>query len=214
MRSTSTATNAPPSARPIAICSRRSRRSWGCGSPRARRIPMTHTIVLIPGDGIGPEVSEAVLRIIKVAGVAIDWEPHDAGVLALERHGTTLPDRAARRDQTDESRAEGSGDDADRRGLHERQRGPAQGAGPLRQRASGVVDRRASLSATPTSIWSSSARTPRTSTPGSSTKSCPGVVESLKIISQAASNRIARFAFDYARRNRARRSRPCTRRTS
>ena len=35
-----------------------------------RRLPMTHTIVLVPGDGIGPEVSEAVLRIIKVAGVS------------------------------------------------------------------------------------------------------------------------------------------------
>ena len=52
---------------------------------------MTHRITLIPGDGIGPEVSEAVLRILKVAGVSIDWEPHDAGVLAVERHGTPLP---------------------------------------------------------------------------------------------------------------------------
>ena len=52
---------------------------------------MTHTIVLVPGDGIGPEVSEAVLRIIKVAGVSIEWEAYEAGLLALERHGTTLP---------------------------------------------------------------------------------------------------------------------------
>ena len=52
---------------------------------------MTHTIVLVPGDGIGPEVSEAVLRIIKVAGVSVEWEPYDAGLLALERQGTTLP---------------------------------------------------------------------------------------------------------------------------
>ena len=35
---------------------------------------MTHTITLIPGDGIGPEVTEAVVRIIDAAGVSIDWE--------------------------------------------------------------------------------------------------------------------------------------------
>ena len=37
---------------------------------------MTHTITLIPGDGIGPEVTEAVLRILAAAGVSIDWERH------------------------------------------------------------------------------------------------------------------------------------------
>ena len=42
----------------------------------------THTITLIPGDGIGPEVTEAVLRIIAAAGVSITWDKHDAGVLA------------------------------------------------------------------------------------------------------------------------------------
>ncbi len=52
---------------------------------------MTHTITLIAGDGIGPEVSAAVVRILKASGAEIEWERHDAGVLALERHGTTLP---------------------------------------------------------------------------------------------------------------------------
>jgi len=46
---------------------------------------MTHTITLIPGDGIGPEGTDAVLRIIEAAGVSVDWEPHDAGLLAFER---------------------------------------------------------------------------------------------------------------------------------
>ena len=45
----------------------------------ARVDPMTHTITLIPGDGIGPEVAEAVVRILKASGVAIDWEPQLAG---------------------------------------------------------------------------------------------------------------------------------------
>jgi isocitrate dehydrogenase (NAD+) len=52
---------------------------------------MTHTITLIPGDGIGPEVTEAVVRILKASGVSIVWEPHLAGVHAFERTGQTIP---------------------------------------------------------------------------------------------------------------------------
>jgi isocitrate dehydrogenase (NAD+) len=52
---------------------------------------MTHTITLIPGDGIGPEVTAAVLQILKASGVSIEWEQHQAGVLAVEQSGTTLP---------------------------------------------------------------------------------------------------------------------------
>ena len=52
---------------------------------------MTHSITLISGDGIGPEVTAAVLQIIEAAGVAIDWEHHDAGMLAVARHGAPLP---------------------------------------------------------------------------------------------------------------------------
>jgi isocitrate dehydrogenase (NAD+) len=52
---------------------------------------MAHTITLVPGDGIGPEVSDAVIRILLAAGVAIDWDRHDAGLLAFETRGTSLP---------------------------------------------------------------------------------------------------------------------------
>jgi isocitrate dehydrogenase (NAD+) len=52
---------------------------------------MTHTITLIPGDGIGPEVTEAVVRILNASGVSIEWDEHLAGVLAFERTGQTLP---------------------------------------------------------------------------------------------------------------------------
>ena len=45
---------------------------------------MRHRITLITGDGIGPEVTEAVLSILDAAGVAIEWESHLAGVRALE----------------------------------------------------------------------------------------------------------------------------------
>jgi isocitrate dehydrogenase (NAD+) len=53
---------------------------------------VTHSITLIPGDGIGPEVTEAVIRIIDAAGVSITWERHDAGVTAVEAGHTTLPE--------------------------------------------------------------------------------------------------------------------------
>ena len=53
---------------------------------------MKHTITLIPGDGIGPEVASNVVRIIEAAGVDVTWETHYAGAQALEKFGTTLPE--------------------------------------------------------------------------------------------------------------------------
>jgi isocitrate dehydrogenase (NAD+) len=53
---------------------------------------MPHTITLIPGDGIGPEVTRATQRVLEAARVRIDWEPHDAGAAVAEKRGTTLPD--------------------------------------------------------------------------------------------------------------------------
>jgi isocitrate dehydrogenase (NAD+) len=49
------------------------------------------TITLIPGDGIGPEVTAAVLRIFASAGVEAEWDRQDAGVVAFKRHGQSLP---------------------------------------------------------------------------------------------------------------------------
>jgi isocitrate dehydrogenase (NAD+) len=51
---------------------------------------MKHIITLIPGDGIGPEVTQPTLDIIKAAGAEIDWEIHPAGAEALARYGTTI----------------------------------------------------------------------------------------------------------------------------
>ncbi len=53
---------------------------------------MTKTVTLIEGDGIGPEVTAAVVRVVAASGAAIDWEPHTAGVAAMEAHGKPLPD--------------------------------------------------------------------------------------------------------------------------
>ncbi len=53
---------------------------------------MAHKITLIPGDGTGPEISEATRRVIDATGVAIDWEVKEAGVDVMEKYGTPLPD--------------------------------------------------------------------------------------------------------------------------
>ena len=50
-----------------------------------------HAITLIAGDGIGPEVTGAVVKILEAAGLQAEWEPHLAGVLGARTHGTTLP---------------------------------------------------------------------------------------------------------------------------
>ena len=53
---------------------------------------MTHTVTLIPGDGIGPEVAGAMRRVVEATGVAIEWEVFDAGEAVIERYGTPLPE--------------------------------------------------------------------------------------------------------------------------
>jgi isocitrate dehydrogenase (NAD+) len=53
---------------------------------------MSTTITVIPGDGIGPEVTDATLRVVRAAGAALDYDEQLAGVTALERVGNPLPD--------------------------------------------------------------------------------------------------------------------------
>jgi isocitrate dehydrogenase (NAD+) len=53
---------------------------------------MTHTIALIPGDGIGPEVTQAAVRAVEASGAAVHWEEMEAGAGAIEKYGKPLPD--------------------------------------------------------------------------------------------------------------------------
>jgi len=53
---------------------------------------MSYTVTLIPGDGIGPEVALAMRRVIEASGVAIDWEVHEAGEAMIAKYGTPLPE--------------------------------------------------------------------------------------------------------------------------
>jgi isocitrate dehydrogenase (NAD+) len=53
---------------------------------------MAARATLIPGDGIGPEVTDAALRVVDAAGVRIDWERVEAGADVFMKHGTAMPD--------------------------------------------------------------------------------------------------------------------------
>lgn len=53
---------------------------------------MSHVVTLIPGDGIGPEVAQATCRVIQAAGLTIQWEEQLAGIAAVEATGKALPE--------------------------------------------------------------------------------------------------------------------------
>jgi isocitrate dehydrogenase (NAD+) len=160
---------------------------------------MAHKITLIPGDGIGPEVTGAVVRIIEASGVEIEWESFVAGAEALSRYGDPLPEPVL--------------DSIKRNGLA--LKGPlttpvGKGFASINVRLRKTLDLYANLRPVKTLPG---VRTPfgeldlvvvRENTEdlysGLEHVVVPGVVESLKIITEKASTRIARFAFDYARR--------------
>jgi isocitrate dehydrogenase (NAD+) len=161
---------------------------------------MRHTITLIPGDGIGPEVTEAVVRIFNAAGLDIEWERHDAGVTAFKRFNQSLPlellesikrNKVALKGPVTTPIAEGftSVNVGLRKALdlYANLR-PVRNLEGVRSRFEGVdlVIVRENTE----DLYA-----------GLEHEVVPGVVESLKIITERASTRIARFAFEHARAN-------------
>ncbi len=53
---------------------------------------MTYRVTLIPGDGIGPEITEATRRVLEATGLPFEWDVQEAGVAMLEKTGSALPD--------------------------------------------------------------------------------------------------------------------------
>src|SRR3990172_4254559 len=160
---------------------------------------MSYTVTLVPGDGIGPEVTGAVLAILDASGVAIDWDRQTAGVEAFERTGTAMPAELL--------------DSVRRTGVA--LKGPI--ATPIGKGFTSVnvglrkaLDLYANLRPV-RALPNVPCRYPeldlvvvRENTEslysGIEHVVVPGVVESLKIITEKASTRIARFALDYSRR--------------
>src|SRR5215472_6833991 len=59
--------------------------------PAPSKKVMTHKVTLIPGDGIGPEVTRAATRIVDASGVKIEWESFAAGSEAFAKYGEYIP---------------------------------------------------------------------------------------------------------------------------
>jgi isocitrate/isopropylmalate dehydrogenase len=53
---------------------------------------VTHTVTLIPGDGIGAEITAQTVKVLEATGIAFAWDEQIAGVAALEAIGTPIPD--------------------------------------------------------------------------------------------------------------------------
>ena len=53
---------------------------------------MPYAVTLIPGDGTGPEITEATRRVLEATGVEFDWHVHQAGLAVLDKYGTVLPE--------------------------------------------------------------------------------------------------------------------------
>jgi isocitrate dehydrogenase (NAD+) len=162
---------------------------------------MTHTITLIPGDGIGPEVTEAVVRILSAAGVSIEWERHLAGVLAVERTGQSLPVDLLESIRRNKVALKGPVTTPIAEGFTSVNVG-------LRKALDLYANLRPvwNLPGAPSRFTGIDLVIVRENTEdlyaGLEHEVVPGVVESLKIITARASTRIARFAFEHARRHR------------
>lgn len=162
---------------------------------------MTHKITLIPGDGIGPEVVKPTLKIIKAAGVKVEWDSHLAGADALKKHGTTIPKGLM--DSFERNKVALKGPVTTPVG-----EGFASVNVELRQTFELYANLRPikNLPGVKSRYQNVDLIVVRENTEGQYSgiehEVVPGVMESLKIITEKASMRIARFAFEYARVHR------------
>lgn len=159
---------------------------------------MAHRITLIPGDGIGPEVASAVVRIVEATGVEIEWEEHIAGQAALDKFGKTLPDELLASIEKNKVGLKGPITTPVGKGFTSVNVGLRKALDlyanlrpiralpniPCRNPGLDLVVVRENTE----SLYS-----------GIEHEIIPGVVESLKIITEKASTRIAKFAFAFAR---------------
>src|SRR5712671_7289618 len=160
---------------------------------------MSHKITLIPGDGIGPEVTKATVRILEATGVKFEWETFAVGADAYEKHGEYIPKEVI--ESIERTRVA--------------LKGPVTtpiGGGfssinvALRKQFELFANFRPirNLPSLPTRYPSVDLAIVRENTEGLYSgiehEVVPGVVESLKIVTEKASTRIARFAFAYSRR--------------
>jgi len=165
---------------------------------------MRQRVTLIEGDGIGPEVAAAAVRVLAAAGAELEWDRQVAGVDAMAEHGVPLPDEVLE----------------SIRGNKVALKGPVTTPVGKGFRSVNVQLRKdlglyaalrpvETLPRVPSRYSDIDLVIVRENTEGLYSgiehEVVDGVVESLKIITRKASLRIARFAFDYARANGRRR---------
>jgi isocitrate dehydrogenase (NAD+) len=159
---------------------------------------MTFTVTLIPGDGIGPEVVGAAVRVLQATGLEFEWQTEPAGISAIGEYGTPLPPRTLESVKKNRLALKGPTETPVAGGhrsvnvelrkkldLYANLR-PVETLPGVKSRYDGVdlVIVRENTE----DLYS-----------GLEHVVVPGVVESIKIITERASTRIALYAFDYAR---------------
>jgi isocitrate dehydrogenase (NAD+) len=162
---------------------------------------MAYKITLIPGDGIGPEVTRAAVRILEATGLKFEWESFQAGAEAFEKYHEYIPKELT--ESIERTRV----------GLKGPVTTPIGGGFPsinvaLRKQFELYANFRPirNLPHIPTRYPDVDLIIVRENTEslysGIEHEVVPGVVESIKVITAKASTRIARFAFEYARKNK------------
>ncbi len=161
---------------------------------------MKHTVTLIPGDGIGPEIVAATVMIIEASGIDFEWETHIMGSQALEKFGTTLPEATTDSIKRNKVALKGPQMTPIGKGFTSVNVG-------LRRALDLYANVRPvkNLPNVPCRYSDVDLVIVRENTEGLYSglehTVIPGVVESLKIVTEKASTRIAKYAFEYARRH-------------
>jgi isocitrate dehydrogenase (NAD+) len=162
---------------------------------------MSKKVTLIPGDGIGPEIIAATVRVVEAAGAKIEWETHIIGAQALEKFGTTLPESAIESIKKNKVALKGPLTTPISKGF-------TSVNVTLRKTLDLYANVRPirALPNVPCRYPELDLVIIRENTEdlyaGLEHVVVPGVVESLKIITEKASTRIARYAFEFARSNK------------
>jgi isocitrate dehydrogenase (NAD+) len=157
-----------------------------------------HTVTLIPGDGIGPEVAAAAVRVLGATGVDLEWQTEVAGASAVGEHGSPLPARVLESIRRNRVALKGPTETPVGTGFRSvnvalrKELDLYANLRPLRT-LPGVKTRYDGVDVVVVRENTEDLYS------GVEHVVVPGVVESLKIITERASTRIARFAFAYAR---------------
>lgn len=161
---------------------------------------MKHKITLIPGDGIGPEITESVIQVIEAAGVDIEWDKHDAGIPAYQKTGVPVPDELLDSIRTNKVALKGPTTTIVGKGFRSANV-------TLRQKLDLYVNLRPvnSIGGVNSRYDKVDLVIVRENTEdlysGIESMVTPGVSQAIKVVTEKASLRISKWAFEYARKH-------------